>query len=196
QEAVKEGATLITRARVLKALVEKKQAIGVEYKLHKGKKEFEVRRAFGTRIILAAGAAATPIILRDSGVRNGANSGFYCHPTFAVFGTVSGLKAGENFVGSMVAKLEDDIALGDANFARAMYRLFMLGNGRFIRAFFHSTSIGVGVMVRDGLGGALQEDGRYYKQLEKEDLGKLEKGENIARQIIRNAGRQHIYKTP
>jgi choline dehydrogenase-like flavoprotein len=196
QEAVKEGATLITRARVLKALVEKKQAVGVEYKLHQGKKEFEIRQAFGTRIILAAGAAATPIILRDSGLKNTANSGFYCHPSFAVFGTVSGLKAGENFVGSMVAKLEDDIALGDANFARTMYRLFMLGDRRFIRAFFHSTSIGVGVMVKEGLGGALQEDGRYYKQLKKEDLGKLEKGANMARQIIRNAGGKHIFKSP
>src|SRR5262245_2911449 len=120
-EAVREGATLISRARVLKVLAEKNRAIGVEYKLQKGKKEFEVCRAFGTRIILAAGPAATPIILRDSGMKNVANSGFYCHPTFAVFGTVSGLKAGENFVGSMSAKLDDDISLGDANFGRTFY---------------------------------------------------------------------------
>jgi choline dehydrogenase-like flavoprotein len=195
QEAVKEGATLISRARVLKALVEKNRAIGVEYKFQKGKKAFEIRQAFGTKIILAAGATASPIILRASGMKNVATSGFYCHPSFAVFGAVSGLKAGENFIASMGAKLEDDIGLGDANPARAFYRMFMLGNRRFIRAFFHSKSIGVGVMVKEGLGGALQEDGRYYKQLKKEDLRKLEKGEKIARQIIQNAGGKHIFKS-
>lgn len=194
-EAVEQGATLISRARVLKVLVEKKQAIGVEYRLQKGKKEFEVCQAFGARIILAAGASASPIILRDSGVNNIANGGFYCHPGFAVFGTVSGLKAGENFGGGMGAKLEDDIELGDANYARTVYRMYMLGNRRFIRVFFHSKSIGVGVMVKEGLGGGLQEDGHYYKQLKKEDLRKLEKGERMARQIIQNAGGKHIFKS-
>jgi hypothetical protein len=113
-----------------------------------------------------------------------------------VFGMAPGLKAGENFVGSMVAKLEDDIDLGDANFARVFYRMLMLGSRRFIRAFFHSKSIGVGVMVKEGLGGGLQEDGRYYKQLKKEDLRKLEKGAEMARQIIQNAGGKHIFKSP
>jgi choline dehydrogenase-like flavoprotein len=194
-DAVEEGATLINRARVLKVLVEKNRAVGVEYKLQKGKEGFEVCQAFGTRIILAAGAAASPIILKDSGIKNVTNNGFYCHPGFAVFGMVSGLKAGENFVGSMVAKLDDDIDVGDANFARTFYRMLMLGSRRFIRAFFHSRSIGVGVIVKEGLGGGLQEDGRYYKQLKKEDLQKLEKGAEMARQIIQNAGGKHIFKS-
>jgi choline dehydrogenase-like flavoprotein len=195
-EAVREGATLINRARVVKALVEKNQAIGVEYKVQKGERDFEVYRAFGTKIVLAAGATATPIILRDSGMKNVATDGFYCHPNFAVFGMVSGLKAGEAFAATMMTSLGDDLTLGDANFARAFHRMFMLGNRRFIRAFFHSKSIGVGVLVREGLGGGLQEDGRYYKQLKKEDLKKLEKGENVARKIIRNAGGKHIFKCP
>ncbi|HEV8485885.1 MAG TPA: FAD-dependent oxidoreductase [Blastocatellia bacterium] len=194
-EAVEEGATLINRARVLKVLVERNRAIGVEYTRHKWRKHRDVCRAFGTRIILAAGAAASPIILRDSGMKNAANRGFYCHPGFAVFGTISGLKAGENFVASMGAELEDDIALGDANFARTFYRMFMLGNRRFVRALRHSKSIGVGVMVKDGLGGELKEDGCYYKELTHEDLKKLEKGEQMARRIIQNAGGKRMFKS-
>jgi len=194
-EAVEQGAILRSRARVLRVLVDKNKAIGVEYDFRKGKKEHEVRQAFGARIILAAGASASPIILRDSGVRHIANAGFYCHPSFGVFGTVSGLKAGENFVGSMGAKLEDDIGLGDANFGRILHRMSMLASRRFIRAFCHSRSIGVGVMVKEGLGGGLQADGRYYKQLKKEDLKKLEKAEYMARQIIQNAGGKHIFKS-
>jgi choline dehydrogenase-like flavoprotein len=192
-DAVEAGATLVTRARVIKVLVEKDRAIGVEYKLHRTKKEFEVRQAYGTKIILASGGAASPIILRASGIRNVANRGFYCHPGFGVFGTVSGLKAGETFVGSMGMDVKDGVGVADANFARTMYRLFMLSQRRVIRAFRHSKSIGVGVMVKDRLGGGLREDGRYHKELTKEDRGKLKDGERIARQIIQNAGGKHVF---
>lgn len=195
REAVEQGATLITRARVTKVLIDEKRAIGVEYKVGKGKK-VETRQAFGAKVVLAAGSASSPRFLRDSGLANVANRGFYCHPTFAIFGLVPGLKAGPNFVGSMGAHLEDDIALGDANAGRAFHRMFMLGHRRFLRAFMHSKSIGVGVMVKDGLGGEMLEGGRYNKQLTKEDYRKLEKGEQMARQIIENAGGKHIYKTP
>ncbi len=195
-EAVAEGATLINRATVLKVIVEKQQAIGVEYKITNGKKEFEIRHAFGAKIILSAGATASQIILRDSGIRNIASGGFCCYPSFAVFGLVPGLKAGENFVGSMGTEVDEHIELGDANFARAFYRMFMLGRRRFIRAFCHSQSIGVGVSVKDRLGGGLQEDGRYYKRLTKEDIGRLEKGEHMARRIIQNAGGKHIFTSP
>lgn len=194
-EAVAAGATLINRATVLKAIVDKKQAVGVEYKIQRGKKDLEVRRAFGAKVILSAGAAASPIILRNSGVRNVANRGFYCHPSFGVFGLVPGLKGGENFVASMGWEPEHGFTLGDANFARTFYRMYMLGDRRFIRAFFHSASIGVGVMFKEGLGGTLREDGRYYKELKKEDFGELEKGAEMARQIIRNAGGRHIIKS-
>jgi len=195
-EAVAEGAALINRATVLRALIEKKQAVGVEYKIQRGKNDFEIRQAFGAKIILSAGATASPVILRDSGMKNVANRGFYCLPSFAVFGMVPGLKAGENFVGSMGGEINDGIGLGDANFARASYRMLMLSQRRFIRALFHSKSIGVVVGVKDELSGSLREDGRYYKQLKKDDLMRLEKGAMMARQIIQNAGGKHIFKSP
>src|SRR5438477_3979789 len=75
-EAVADGATLITRARVLRVLVEKNQAVGVEYKLRKGRWDSEIHRAFGARVVLAAGASTSPIILRDSGMQHIVNRGF------------------------------------------------------------------------------------------------------------------------
>jgi choline dehydrogenase-like flavoprotein len=195
QDAVEEGATLINGARVLKVLTDNHRAIGVEYRLRKGRKDFEVRRAFGSKIILAAGGSESPIILRDSGVKNAAKGGFYCHPGFGVFGLVSGLKAGENFGASMGAMLEGGIGVGDANFARTLYRMVMFGSRRVIRAFLHSKSVGIGVVVQEGLGGELRENGRYHKQLQKEDLEKLAKGEEVARRIIQNAGGKHLFKT-
>lgn len=195
-EAIEGGATLVNQAEVLRVLIEGNKAIGVEYKLRQGKKDFEVRQAFGTRIILSAGGTASPLILRESGMRNVAKDGFYMHPCFAVFGSVPGLKAGQNFVGSAETRIEGNINIGDGNFDRAFHRMFMLGGGRFIRAFRHSGSIGVGVMVKESLGGGLRDDGTYHKQLQDEDLRKLEKGAEVARQIIVNAGGRHVYRSP
>jgi len=62
--------------------------------------------------------------------------------------------------------------------------------------FLHPRSIALGVMVRDGLGGALQENGRYHKELQKEDLDRVAKGVEIARRIIHNAGGNHLFSTP
>jgi choline dehydrogenase-like flavoprotein len=195
QDAVDEGATLVTQARVMKVLVEDRRAIGVEYRVARGRKKFDVFQAHGGKIILAAGAASSPRLLRNSGMENVANRGFYCHPTFGLFGLVSGLKSGPSFAGSMGADLDDGLGLGDASAAPTFHRMFMLGHRRFIRAFLHAKTIGVGVMVRDGLGGELREDGRYHKELTKEDLQKLEKGEQLAREIIRHAGGKHIFKS-
>ena len=195
RDAIVHGATLVTRAMVSKVILDKNRAVGVEYTVPSGKKSVETRRAYGTRVVLSAGGAASPIILRDSGMPTVATNGFYCHPSLAVFGLVSGLNAGETFVGSMSAEIEDGMAVGDANFARTFYRLFMLRQARFVRAFAHSRSIGVGVAVMEGLSGELRENGRYHKQLHRDDLEKLRKGERIAREIIRRAGGKRIFSS-
>lgn len=191
EEAVATGATLTNRANVLKVLVEKGRAVGVEYSLAKS----EIRQAFATKTIMAAGGAASPIMLRKSGIRNVADRGFYCHPSFMVFGAISGLKGGDGFGATMGTLIDGDIHVGDGNFARTLHRLFMLGNHRWFRAFRHSKTIGVGVMIRDGLGGSLRADDTYYKRLSKEDFAKLEKGEDAARRLIRHAGGRNIFKS-
>ena len=194
QEAVKKGATLVAKAIVRKVLLENKRAVGVEF-VADNRGHREVRRAFGARIILAAGGTVTPLILRDSGVEHVGEGGFYCYPNFAVFGLVSGLGAGDNFVGCMGARLDDSLGLGDANAAPTFYRMVMLRSYRFVRAWLHSQSIGVGVMVKDRIGGGMRPDGRYYKEVSRDDSLKLKKGEQIARQIIQKAGGKHIFRS-
>ena len=193
QDALDNGATLINGARVVKVLLDQQRAVGVEYKLQKSKKVFDTCQAFGAKVILAAGGAASPIILRNSGMKHVATSGFYCHPGFAVCGMVPGLKAGENFVGSMGTEVDKHIELSDGNCGRTFYRMFMLSQRKFIRAFCYSRSIAVGVLVKDGLDGTLQENNRYFKQLTSEDRRRLEQGEQLARHIIRNAGGKHVF---
>jgi choline dehydrogenase-like flavoprotein len=194
-EAVAGGATFISRAEVLKVLIVGNKAIGVEYKVRKGRKNFEVRQAFGRRVILSAGGTATPLLLRESGMQSIARKGFYIHPCFAMFGLVPGLKAEPNFVGSAETRIDGNINIGDGNFDRAFHRMFMLGEGQFLRAFRHARSVGIGVMVKESLGGELRDDGSYHKQLKDEDLRKLEKGADVARQILEKAGARNLFRS-
>jgi GMC oxidoreductase/NAD(P)-binding Rossmann-like domain len=195
QDAIAGGATLINRARVVKVLVEDGRAVGVEYQVRLTRKAVETRQAYGARIILAAGGAASPILLRRSGIKNVASKGFYCHPNFMVYGTISGLKAGDGFGGTMGTVVDGDIHVGDGNFARTLHRMLMLGNGHWMRALMHTRSIGIGVMVTEGVGGGLREDEKYHKALTDRDRQKLAQGETIARRLIVHAGGRNLVKT-
>ena len=195
QEAVANGATLVNRARAKKVLVDNGRAIGVEYQLLNGKKDAETRQAFAARVIVAAGGAASPVLLRNSGIRNVADKGFYCHPNFLVFGSISGLEARSGFGGTMGTVVDGDIHVGDGNFTGTFYRMIMLSNKQWLRAFMPSRTIGIGVMVTEGIGGSLDEKGRYHKELTRDDQAKLAKGEEVARRLIQKAGGKNIFKT-
>lgn len=193
REAVEHGAQLVSRAQVTRVLVDKSRSTGVEYRLQTGRKTFQVCRSYSSKVILAAGALATPIILRDSGIRNVVNRGFYYHPSRAVFGIVPGLKARDNFVACMGADLEPDIALGDANGSRTLHRLIMLGEGQLLRMLQYSRSVGVAVVVKDRPGGELGADGRFHKPMTRAESALLEKGVAFATKIVENAGGKSIY---
>ena len=194
QEAVKEGAKLINRATVRKVLINQNKAVGVEYKLQKTLNRTETCRAYGTKIIIAAGSFASSKILRDTGIKDVANRGFYCDPAFAMFGTVPGLKGNDGFLGSMSTEYEDDISLGDGNMSRALYQMLMLSNLNLRLLFSFPTTIGVGVKLKDALGGELQENDRFCKQLSPEEFRKLKKGEDAATKILKKAGAKYIFK--
>jgi choline dehydrogenase-like flavoprotein len=59
-DALRHGATLVTRATVQKILVEDGRAVGVAYRTKKGMGGSELRHVYGAKVILAAGELATP----------------------------------------------------------------------------------------------------------------------------------------
>jgi choline dehydrogenase-like flavoprotein len=192
-EALARGATLVSGATVHKVLLSGKRCIGADYSLRTGRKRSERRRAYADRVVLAAGSLESPVILQNSGIRSIAEAGFYSHPSSAMFGVINDLKAKNNFVASMGADLEHDIALGDANASSTWYRMIMLGSRRYRRAFMYSRSVGVAVVVRDRLGGRIDAGGRFHKPFSAEEAAKLKKGEQAAKAIIENAGAKDVF---
>jgi len=193
-EAVDNGAELVTRATVEKVIVENNKAVGVEYRITKNFINSEVKRAYAAKTILAAGSLATPMIMKNSGLKNTGNDGFYCCPNFAVLGFVPGLNGSNNFVGSMSAELDESTVIGDANLSRTFFKMVMLAEFKWSKLFSYSNSIAVGGSIRDGLGGEVSDEGRYYKKLSPEIYQKLRKGEEAGIKLLENAGAKQIMR--
>jgi len=194
QEAIANGATLITRAKVDKIIIEKNRAIGVEYKHKNNLISQNTCKAYATKIILAAGSLASPLILRNSGIKDAGKHGFYCCPNFAALGFIPGLKGTNNFVGNMSAKLDEDIVIGDANLSSTFFKMVMLAEFKFSKFFSYSNSIAVGGSIKDGISGEIMDNGRYYKKLSAGVYGKLKRGEEAGIKILQNAGAKNIMR--
>ncbi|MFZ5638601.1 MAG: FAD-dependent oxidoreductase [Pseudomonadota bacterium] len=194
-EAIANGAILIDRAKALRAIVEGGRAVGVEYERTVGRGAPVRHRVHGARVVFAAGAAATPRLLRDSGLGDFGNAGFYCDPSFIVFGRIDRSGDIDNFGGAMGTDPDDGVMLGDANFCGTLHRVLMLVNRRPLQMFLRSRTIGVGVMVRDALGGGVDAEGNFRKTLAPEDHARLERGEAQAREIVRAAGGRDLFRS-
>ncbi|WP_459212980.1 GMC family oxidoreductase N-terminal domain-containing protein [Aquimarina rhabdastrellae] len=192
EEALKNGAKLTNQAMVEKVIYKGNKAIGVEYTLGKKKK---IYKAYGEKIILSAGSLATPIILKNSGVKNVVDHGFYINPSIGLIGSVPGLSSGENFCGCMGSKINDEIELLDANFHRFLFNVGMMVSAKPLRIPSYSKHIGITVKVNEPVGGQLTENGKYIKNLTEEDHRKLNKGLETANEILKNTGARKIFKT-
>ena len=188
QEAVTNGATLVTHASVQKILVADGRAIGVEYRT----KKRETRQAFGAKIVLAAGELASPKILRDSGVKGVGDRGFFCPPGHALYGLVPGMKGPEGFMGAMGCDYDQDLYIGDANMPKTMHRLMMLAKFKLRHLRSYAECIGIGVGAGDSLGGSFKEDGTFHKEYDKKVLGRLAKVRQVALDILKGTGARHI----
>ena len=191
-DAVRQGAVLVNRATVKKVLRDGNTAVGVEYQLKTGPLRTQTQRAFGARVILAAGELATPAILRDSGVPGIGAQGFYCNPGYAIFGLVPGMQATTSYVGAMGCTYDEGIELGDANIPKPLHGPMMLGGLKLRHMVSFPRTIGIGVKVKDTLGGEFKADGRLRKGFGREDLQKLEKGRQEAVKVLAQAGARHI----
>ena len=191
-DAVRQGTVLVNRATVRQVLRDGNTAVGVEYQLKTGPFRSQVQRAFGAKVILAAGELATPKILRDSGVPGIGEKGFYCNPGYSVHGLVPGLQAATGYVGAMGCDYGEGIELGDANVPKSLHGPMMLSGLKLRHMASFPRAVAIGVKVKDTLGGEFTPDGRLRKGFGHEDRLKLEKGRQEAAKVLEQAGARHI----
>jgi hypothetical protein len=192
-DAIAAGATVLSDAQVKRVLVENGRATGVEFR--QGAAPFgRTRRVSARKVIVSAGSPATPGLLIGAGIDNVGSRGFFCKPSFLLFGTVKGLVGREAYLGQLECDLGDGVSLGDGSMSTALHRLFMLSNGKLGRLFQHPSTVCVAGALNDELGGRVLPDGSYEKILTADEQRKLDGVEVVARKILIAAGAENIFR--
>ncbi|MDZ7832452.1 MAG: GMC family oxidoreductase [Desulfobacterales bacterium] len=189
-EALENGATIINKAKVSRALIENNKAVGVEYRRNR-----ETYQAFAPVTIIAAGGLGSPMILRKSGIKD-TGSKFFFDPLIFVYGKIKGLGSGKSVPMSTGVHFADDgIVMTDFNMPHLLKIILDLEVLKLKQAFSYADTLPIMIKVRDNLGGELTKNGWIRKPLTRDDKLKLHKGAVHAKRILQNAGASDIYQS-
>ncbi len=185
EEARSHGADLVTRANVLKAIVEHGEVTGVETK--KGEKYF------GKIVVLSAGGLGSPFILRRSGIKEaGDKFGFdalwFTYGFNKEYTMVNDIDMGIVDDSYMVS---DGFVLSPVEHTWGLYLASAtLGGGWSYLPKFAKFGQAVSIMtkIKDDLGGTMYDDESFSKPLTDNDWAKLKKGEKLATSILKASG--------
>ncbi|MGZ5201324.1 MAG: GMC family oxidoreductase N-terminal domain-containing protein [Telluria sp.] len=188
-EACGHGAQLVDNARVQRVLVEDGRAVGVELELA-GK----LRQVRSSLVVLAGGGVGSPRILHRSGL-GPRHAPFFSDPVVAVMGEAGDIEGGAEVPMAAGMVLPDEgISFADLTLPQPMYQAFAAQVGRIDRLFAHKRTLSMMVKIRDEIGGSVGP--RWVdKTLAEADRRKLRRGVALAKDILKQAGARHIFKT-
>jgi choline dehydrogenase-like flavoprotein len=191
REALLDGATLLNHAKVSRVILENKKAVGVEFKM-KG----NTFRAYGSTIVLAAGGIGTPVILRNTGIKD-VGYDFFFDPLITVCGEHKHItkNTGELPMQCGCPFPDDEYLMTDMAMAWWQENIFSSQVFRFDQLFKGKKTFRIMVKSRDALGGRLTNGGQVLKMLGDKERKKLKHGGERARKILEHAGCHSIYKT-
>jgi choline dehydrogenase-like flavoprotein len=197
-EAIAAGATLRTRTRVARVLVEG----GAVYGVTGTRPERGVRRVFearASRVILAAGGLGTPLRLRTAGVAAG--HGLAMDTTIMIYGSADGRGMGAE--PPMTWSCEDhelDVMYSTLLDPWLMYPVIMAVKGiTWPRTWPRwGRTLGVMIKLRDEISGGIDARGGVSKGLTRDDALRLDRAELVARRILMAAGcaEESLIRTP
>jgi len=191
EAAVAHGAVLLNGAKVTRVLSDHGAATGVEFRMN-GRSY----SASAGRIVIAAGGIGSPVILRQSGIRE-AGYDYFFDPLITVCGTLKDVSLRDNEIPmSAGAHLRDEgYMMTDMAMPPSMHTLFTAQVFHLNRLFSFSYTARIMVKIKDDLGGRLTDSGGVRKRLTSADRSKLKAGFDNARRVLKAAGATDIYKT-
>jgi choline dehydrogenase-like flavoprotein len=188
-EACRHGAQLMDGAQVRSVLVETGRAAGVEVLMQGALREIRA-----PLVILSGGGVGSPRILHRSGL-GPRSAPLFSDPVVAVMGSVDDIDGGAEVpMAAGMTLAAEGVSLADLTLPRPMYQAFATQVGRFHRLLAHRRTLSMMVKVRDEIGGGV---GRRWvdKTLQPADRAKLRRGVALARDILKQAGAHHVFKS-
>lgn len=190
EEAVRNGARLLNRAKAERILMDGNKAVGVAFK-----KNGKVYKAYAPKIIVSAGGIGTPMLLRTAGIKE-AGYNFFFDPLFVAIGVVPGMEgAGEMPMAAGVHIKDEGYMMTDMTLHQMMHMAFSAQVLKLGGAINHRNTLGIMIKARDSLGGEITKRGIVNKRLARSDKASLNKGFERAKGILKNAGATAVYKT-
>lgn len=188
--AIDNGAVLETGAKVTRVLTENNRAVGVEYT--RNGQGHTVRAPV---VVLGAGGAGTPLILRSTGIAAAGYDWFY-DPLITVMGDVPDIEGGREvpMAGGMHVE-EDGYVMTDMTVPLPLHLVFNAEVLKFSKLLAHSRTLSIMIKIKDDLGGRLTDKGGVRKGLRPADKDKLAKGYRRASKILRHAGARDVWKS-
>ena len=188
-EAVANGALLLDRATVTRAMVDGGKVTGVQFT-----RNGALHTALGDIVVLAGGGLGSPRLLHASGLWP-RTSAFFSDPVVAVMGSVEGLDGGAEVPMATGMRLDQDgISLADLTLPKPMYQGFAAQVGRFDRLLAHHRTLSIMVKIGDEIGGSVGP--RWAdKTLRETDRKKLAAGVDLARAVLAACGAKHVFKS-
>jgi len=190
-EALALGATMLNGAKVTRVIVDNGTATGVEF-VHNGQR----RTAAAPTIVVAAGGIGSPIVLRNSGIREAGND-FFFDPLITVCGTMNdvALRHNEIPMSAGVHMRDEGYIMTDLPVPPFTHFTLSAQAGRLTKLFGFRNTARIMVKVKDDLSGRLTDGGGVRKTLSAADRAKLQHGYGNAKRILTEAGATDIYKT-
>ncbi len=176
-EALLNGATLLSDFFVTKILHENGEVTGIEGIFEDKVKNFQVKK-----VILAAGALNTPQILKNSGINEGVGEGLFCDLFITVGGYLKGVSFNKEI--PMGVKSEFGPYFLSPHFSNQLRPLL---ESKGLNANPEDV-IGIMVKIADEANGRLNEDKSIYKPLTVRDLELLGEGYEKSVKILVEMG--------
>jgi len=181
-EAIDKGVRLIENVGVHEILSANGKVKGV-----RGKTNGEEHEVLADRVVLAAGAVETAVILKNSGIERAGNN-LFCHPYYVMYDSSNNRIYGK-----------EPRALINKEFVQS--HGFMLANSNVTRfeKFYRRVPksfkpeavpamLGIMVKIKDDSAGKVYGDGKIHKVLTASDTKKAISSASLARDILLEAG--------
>lgn len=188
-DAVNKGGTLFNETFCEEVIVENGKASGVIVTDKKG----TTKKIVADVVIIAAGGIGSPRILKKADIHN-AGEKIFVDPYTVVTGYVDKVLAKTEVTRQAGVLLEEDgISMGDSCLPVQAYNKLVMANKKMSKIFKKDRALSILVEIDDELSGHVDSDYKIMKPLSSEDLKKLEKGKNMAKEILHNAGAKDIW---
>ena len=183
-EARKSGAKIMTEMHVEKVIHSNGEVRGVRVRGNSGRFNIESKN-----FILAAGGVGTPMILQRSGLNN-AGDNLFADLFVNTFGIMDkGYMEEEIGMGTVIDQFhESDSFILSPILDTKVHMLLYLPFHKKLRAYRRHRTMGLMTKIKDDPLGSVEPNGTIHKSVTKDDRRKLEKGDQISREILLQAG--------